>query len=171
MEASMSTGDKVPDKAIDKAEIDEAIKMLMQHVDIDNEHWIPYLGGYSNDWDNNPEVYFDARFPDTLRVGGKEMKPYRYILIHECVEKCLMDELKLSYVIAHTFATAAEKSAVEADGFNWDMYTMALKGPIKEVLKKPENLEAPKDLDISPYEQEKSKLVKKIEATTDNLSS
>jgi hypothetical protein len=168
----MSTGhNKVADQALSKAHIDEAISTLLKLVGIDNKHWIPYLGGYSKDWDKHPEVYFDERFPDTLKVGGKVMQPYRYILIHECVEKSLIDRLGLSYEVAHDFATGAEKSAVEADGFNWAMYTHALRPYIREVVNKPTDLEAPKDLDLTPYVQEHSKDVPKLEATEDTLPS
>ncbi len=162
----MSTGRKnVPDDAISKQHIDEAIKALEAKVIIDHSHWIPYLGGYSTDWKKNPEVFFDARFPDTLKIGGKTMKPFRYILIHECVEKSLMDDLGLGYLVAHDFATACERTAVEADGFSWDLYCMALKEPIKEVTKKPANLDAPDNLDVDPYVQEKAPMLKQIEAS------
>lgn len=168
----MSTGhNKVPDQALSKTHIDQAIDTLLKRVDIDNQHWIPYLGGYSEDWKKHPEVYYDARFPDSLKIGGKTMQPYRYILIHECVEKALMDELGLSYEVAHDFATSAEKSAVEADGFNWAIYTHALQPYIKEVIHKPDDLEAPKDLDLAPYVQERSGDLAKLEATEDKMPS
>lgn len=168
----MSTGhNKVPDQALSKRHIDEAINTLLQRIEIDNQHWIPYLGGYSKDWKVHPEVYFDARFPDSLKVGGKTMQPYRYILIHECVEKALMDELGLSYEVAHDFATSAEKSAVEADGFNWAAYTIALRPYIKDVYKKADGLQAPADLDLAPYQQESSSDLPRLESTEDNLPS
>ncbi len=158
----MSTGDKTPDSALSKKNIDDTITSLIDSVKIDSTHWVPYLGGYSKNW-AKPEVFFDARFPDTLKVDGKELIPQRYILIHECVEKCLMDELNMSYEHAHDIATSAERSAVEADGFTWGRYTDALKPYINEAIKKPVNLEAPKDLDLSPYEQEHAKVIKQLE--------
>lgn len=160
----MSTGrKKVPDDAISKTHIDDAIKVLEAKVHIDHSHWIPYLGGYSEDFKKNPEVFFDARFPDKLNIGGKVMHTFRYILIHECIEKALMDELGLHYLVAHDFATACERSAVEADGFSWSDYCNALKRPIQEVTKKPANLDAPDNIDLTPYEQEKAPMLKQIE--------
>jgi hypothetical protein len=161
----MSTGHrKLPDAALSKPHIDQAIKTLLERVKVDNHYWVPYLGGYSKDWADGPEVYFDARFPDRLVVSGKTMQPYRYILIHECVEKSLMDELHLSYDVAHDFATAAERSAVEADGFQWPAYCAAIKPYIAQAVKQPKGLDVPKDLDDSPYVQDHSEELGKIES-------
>jgi hypothetical protein len=166
MDSQVSTGRKsVPDDAISRDHIDEAIKTLLSKVSIDHKHWIPYLGGYNQNFKKDPEVFFDARFPDTLDIRGKTMQPFRYILIHECVEKSLMDELGLRYLVAHDFATACERSAVEADGFSWADYCNALRRPIREVSKKPANLLAPDDLDLTPYQQEKAPMLKQIEAS------
>ena len=168
----MSTGHRrIPDSALSKAHIDEAISTLLKHVEIDHHHWVAYLGGYSKDWENHPEVYFDARFPDSLKVGGKTMQPFRYILIHEAVEKSLIDELGLSYDVSHDFATAAERSAVEADGFNWALYTAALRPYFGMATKKPDDLEAPSDIDLTPYIQDHSADLPKIEATEDRIPS
>jgi hypothetical protein len=167
----MSTGRKLPDAALSKNHIDEAIKTLLARVDIDHSHWIPYLGGYSKDWSQHPEVYFDARFPDRLKVGGKVMQPFRYILIHESVEKSLMDELGLSYNVSHDFATACERSAVEADGFSWALYCAAIKPYIQMVMKQPAGLEAPKDLDLAPYQQDHSPVDPQLEANERQASS
>jgi hypothetical protein len=152
----MSSGRPVDD-ALSRNHIDEAIKTLASHVRVEGSHWIPYLGGYSKDWSQQPEVYFDARLPDTLKMGSKEMSIKRYLLIHECVEKSLMDELGLSYEVAHDFATSAERSAVEADGYNWADYTRALQPFIHEAARQPEGMDAPQDLDLTPYEQEHAK--------------
>lgn len=160
----MSTGHrKLPDQALSKPHIDEAIRTLMNRVSLDGTHWVPYLGGYSQDFRQHPTVYLDNRFPDSIPVQGKSLKPYRYILIHECVEKSLMDELGFSYEIAHDFATAAEKSAVEADGFSWAAYTKAITPYIKAVVRQPQDLQAPPDLDLTPYQQEHSAELPELE--------
>lgn len=147
----MSTG--VPDKAISKTDIDEAIKALASKIDIKHQYWVPYLGGYSKDW-AHPCVYINSTFPDRLKLDGKVMQPWRYLLIHEAVEKCLMDELGLTYTIAHTIATSAESTAVLADGFSWDAYTHALQKPIHEARNDSANRPTPPDLDIRPYQEE-----------------
>lgn len=152
----MSSGRPVDD-ALSKNHIDEAIKALLSRITLNTKYWIPYLAGYSRNWKTNPVVYIDPRLPEILSIAGKRVHIYRYLIIHECVEKTLMDELGLPYDIAHDFATAAEKSAVEADGFSWDAYTRALNPYIKQAVTKPDGLEAPQDLDLAPYEQDHSK--------------
>jgi hypothetical protein len=154
----MSTG--VPDKAISKTDMDEAIKALSERVRIDHQYWVPYLAGYSKDW-SHPYVYINATFPDRLSVDGKVMHPWRYLLIHESVEKCLMDELNLPYAIAHSFATAAECTAVLADGFSWDDYTKALRKPIAQARKDANGRPIPPNLDLRPYEESHDKPLEK----------
>ena len=151
MEEAVSTG--IHDKAISQTDIDEAIKALANKVRIEHQYWVPYLGGYSKDW-THPCVYINSTFPDKLKAGAKVMQPWRYLLIHESVEKCLMDELSLPYTIAHTIATAAERTAVEADGYSWDAYTDALKKPIQQARKDMDDRPLPPDLDKRPYQQE-----------------
>lgn len=153
----MSTG--IPDKAISRTDIDEAIKALASKIDINHQYWVPYLGGYSKDW-NHPRVYINSTFPDRLSLDGKVMQPWRYLLIHETVEKCLMDELGLPYTVAHTFATGAEKAAVEADGFSWDAYTKALRTPIKQARYDKGGKSIPPDLDKRPYQEEHDPIIK-----------
>jgi hypothetical protein len=159
MGKAVSTG--VPDKAISHTDIDEAIKALAGRVDINNKYWIPYLAGYSKDW-SHPCVYINSTFPDTLNVDGKTMRPWRYLLIHESVEKCLMDELGLPYAIAHTFATAAERTAVEADGFSWNAYATALHKPINQARNNKDEKPVPPDLDERPYREEKDPILSKM---------
>lgn len=155
----MSTG--VPDKAISREDVDTAIKALAQRIRLDGSYWIPYLAGYSKDW-SKPCVYINAGFPDNLAIGGKAMKPYRYLLIHESIEKCLMDELGLPYAVAHTFATAAERTAVEADGFSWAEYTHALQKPIQSARTDALHRPVPPDLDERPYQQDRDPILTKM---------
>jgi hypothetical protein len=47
----MSTGHKGHSvNELSKAHIDQAIAELMRRVKMDDTHWVPYLGGYSQDW-------------------------------------------------------------------------------------------------------------------------
>lgn len=145
----MTAGHKEADPALSRGEVDEAIRALWKRMRIVHTYWVPLLGGSGKDW-NKPTVYIDLRFPNRLDVDGKTMHPFRYLLVHECVERVLMDELGLVYALAHTFATAAERSIVEADGFSWTSYTDALKPWIKQASEKPEGAKTPPDLDPRP---------------------
>lgn len=150
-------GLKVPDPALQRTHIDQALDALRQRVGDMIPAWVPYLAGYSNDWlHTQPETFIDERLPKAFRTrdGAKILYPQRYIMLHECVEKCLMDLLGMPYELAHTIATAAEKTAVEADGFNWRWYCMVLRPWITKVRKPPpDGTRAPANLDRRPYQQ------------------
>lgn len=117
------------DPALAPKEIDKAILTLCKKVEIVRDKRIPLLAGYSNleHWAKTRIIYADYRLPKVLRAGGKTFDPMRYILVHECVEAALMAELGMSYSTAHSFATGAERSAVQADKIVWKLYVNAVK--------------------------------------------
>lgn len=150
----MSIGYHTVDPAIDRREIDQMIRALKEQVDFKRD-WIPYLAGYSQDWENEtPTIYLDSRLPDVLKVGRKWLHPARYILVHELTEKAILvvTKGKVHYKIAHSSATAAERTAVEADGFSWNEYTNVLAPFIQAVRKPPfPGAKVPSNLDRQPY--------------------
>lgn len=161
----MSVGKhNVPDSALSRKHIDQSIAALLKKVTVVRDFWVPYLAGYSNEWVNNPTVYIDKRLPKTLTEGNKVYDITRYLLIHESVEKCLMHDLGFHYILAHNLATGSEKSAVEADGLSWAIYTRILQPYIRQAVHQPQMLKAPTDLDITPYVQEKAPFLDKLKA-------
>jgi hypothetical protein len=146
----MSSGHHQLDPALARKVVDRSLAALLRDVRVVTRYWVPLLGGTARDW-SRPIVYIDGRFPDQLLVEGRLMHPHRYIVVHECVERVLMDELGLPYLGgAHTFATAAEQSAVEADGFSWNGYTVALRPYIALARTKPETMIIAPGLDMRP---------------------
>lgn len=164
----MSIGKHLVDPAISKKNLDLSIAALLKKVTINRDYWIPYLAGYSVEWEKHPTVFIDFRLPERIYCKASARgKPIlvdvtRYLLIHECVEKCLMDDLGMHYELAHNLATAAERTAVEADGYSWDAYTDGLIPWIQRVTFKPSEKESPKNLDKRPYEQCKFSGLKKM---------
>lgn len=147
----MASGVKQIDPALSPTDLAAAIRALWRDVQIVNTYWVPLLGGTARDWDKRT-VYFDCRFPRYLDIGHQRVDVWRYVLIHECVERTLMDELHLPYGIAHTFATAAERSAVEADGYAWDAYTLALRPFIKLARTQPRDVVRAPGIDTRPMQ-------------------
>lgn len=140
------------DPAINQHHVDEMIKTLKSQVKF-KRGWVPYLAGYSADWTNQiPVIYLDSRLPDEIKVGKRWLKPARYLLIHELTEKAILEVTKVHYQIAHSGGTAAERTAVEADKFDWDEYSEAL-DPLIKVVRKPPFVGArpPIDLDRQAY--------------------
>ncbi len=113
-------------------------------------HDIPYLAGYSQD---GKTIYIDRHMPPTMKVAGREIDTDRFLILHEEVEKTLIDQLDLHYLHAHQIATRAEEAAVRAAGVRWRDYDRFMQKNVKKIgderLKK-----VPADLDLKPYRDE-----------------
>jgi hypothetical protein len=131
--------------------LDRALDAIEKRVGvIDRDHDIPYLAGYSLD---GRRIYIDRHLPPTFQFRGREIAVDRYLLLHEEVEKTLIDQLKLHYQHAHQIATRAEEAAVRADGISWRAYDRFMQQYVKTV--GDERLEkVPDDLDLKPYRDE-----------------
>ena len=91
--------------------------------------------------------------PPTFRYRARDIAVDRYLLLHEEVEKTLIDQLRLHYQHAHQIATRAEEAAVRADGVSWRAYDRFMQSYVKTV--GDERLtKVPDDLDLKPYRDE-----------------
>jgi hypothetical protein len=142
---------RVPDTYVSSLMLDRALDAIEKRVGtIDRDHDIPYLAGYSLD---GKRIYIDRHLPPTFKFRGREIGVDRYLLLHEEVEKTLIDQLKLHYQHAHQIATRAEEAAVRADGISWRAYDRFMQQYVKTV--GDERLEkVPDDLDLKPYRDE-----------------
>ena len=83
------------------------------------------------------------------KVGTIRIEP----LLHEEVEKTLIDQLNLHYLHAHQIATRAEEAAVRAAGVGWREYDRFMQKYVKRI--GDERLtKVPADLDLKPYRDE-----------------
>ena len=57
----------------------------------------------------------------------------RYLILHETLEKTLIDKLGLHYQHAHQIATRAEEAAVRADGISWREYDRFMQTFVKQL--------------------------------------
>ncbi len=77
-----------------------------------------------------------------------------FLLLHEIVEKALLDELRSHYLHAHQIAVRAERDAVKAAGIPWFVYQRFMKR-----YQRPIELEkvtrVPRNLDLTPYRDQK----------------
>jgi hypothetical protein len=91
--------------------------------------------------------------PETFIYKKRLVRVDRYLLLHEEVEKALIDELGILYQYAHQIATRAEEAAVRADGISWRAYDHFMQKYIKRM--GDERLTTlPPDLDLKPYRDE-----------------
>ncbi len=142
---------KLPEWYVSTLMMDRALDAIVRRVkQLDRKHDIPYLAGYSLD---GKTIYIDRHMPKLFKFRGRAIETDRFLVLHEEVEKTLIDRLGLHYLHAHQIATRAEEAAVRAAGVEWRAYDRFMQKYVKRVgderLKK-----VPKDLDLKPYRDE-----------------
>src|SRR5438874_2871818 len=142
---------RIPEWFISDLMIDRALDAIVRRAKtIDRRHDIPYLAGYSR---NGKIIYIDRHMPETMRYGGRDINTDRYLILHEEVEKTLIDQLGLHYLHAHQIASRAEQAAVRSAGIRWRDYDRFMQKYVKHI--GVERLtKVPADLDLKPYRDE-----------------
>jgi hypothetical protein len=142
---------RIPEWYVSSLMLDRALDAIVQRVKkLDRDHDIPYLAGYSND---GKTIYIDRHMPRTMKFRGREIDTDRFLILHEQVEKALIDQLQLHYLHAHQIAARAEEAAVRAAGVLWRDYDRFMQKHVKSI--GDERLtKVPSDLDLKPYRDE-----------------
>jgi hypothetical protein len=151
---------RIPEWYISGLMMDRALDAVVRRAKtLDRRHDIPYLAGYSRD---GKTIYIDRHMPQTMRYGGRDIDTDRYLILHEEVEKTLIDQLGLHYLHAHQIASRAEQAAVRAAGIRWHDYDRFMQKYVKRI--GDERLtKVPADLDLKPYRDEHDEdLVKRM---------
>jgi hypothetical protein len=151
---------RVPEWYVSSYMMDQALEAIERAVGkFDRSHDIPYLAGYSR---NGKTVYIDRHMPKSFTFRGRRVMTDRFLILHEMVEKTLMDHLGLRYLHAHQIATRAEQAAVRAAGVSWHAYDNFMQKYVKRI--GDEKLtRCPRDLDLKPYHDEHDdELLKRI---------
>src|ERR1700674_244597 len=142
---------RLPNWFVSRLMMDRALDAIARRVKkFDRDHDIPYLAGYSND---GKTIYIDRHMPRFFTYRGRKIETARYLILHEEVEKTLIDQLGLHYLHAHQIATRAEQAAVRAARIEWRLYDKFMQKYVKRI--GDERLtKVPKDLDLKPYRDE-----------------
>jgi hypothetical protein len=91
--------------------------------------------------------------PKSFEFQGKRIETDRFLIVHELIEKALLDELGLHYLHAHQIALRTERAAVEAAGISWASYHRFTQE--NSIAISAEHLKrVPSDLDLTPYRDE-----------------
>ena len=132
--------------------MNDLLKAVLARVKkVDRDHDIPYAAGYSQ---SGETIFIDRHMPKSFVHEGKRVQTDRFLILHETVEKALLDELGLHYLHAHQIALRTERAAVEAAGISWSRYNAFTQANIKKI--GDERLSnVPSDLDLTPYRDEK----------------
>ena len=111
---------RLPEWYVSSLMMDRALDAICRRVKkLDRNHDIPYLAGYSLD---GKTIYIDRHMPQSFKFRGRKIDTDRFLILHEEVEKTLIDQLGLHYLHAHQIATRAEEAAVRAAGITWRDY-------------------------------------------------
>jgi hypothetical protein len=142
---------RLPEWYVSSLMMDRALDAICRRVKkFDRRHDIPYLAGYSLDGNT---IYIDRHMPQSFKYRGRVVNTDRFLVLHEEVEKTLIDQLGLHYLHAHQIATRAEEAAVRAAGIEWRDYDRFMQKHVKTI--GDERLtKVPKDLDLKPYRDE-----------------
>lgn len=142
---------RIPEWYVSCLMLDRALDAIVRRVKVlDRQHDIPYLAGYSK---NGKIIYIDRHLPKTFKFRGRDIEVDRYLILHEEVEKTLIDQLGLHYLHAHQIATRAEQAAIRADRISWRDYDRFMQKYVKRI--GDERLsKVPADLDLKPYRDE-----------------
>ncbi|MFZ3360345.1 MAG: hypothetical protein WA177_16460 [Xanthobacteraceae bacterium] len=142
---------RLPEWYVSSLMMDRALDAICRRVKkFDRKHDIPYLAGYSLD---GKTIFIDRHMPLTFKFRGRTINTDRFLILHEEVEKTLIDQLGLHYLHAHQIATRAEEAAVRAAGVEWRAYDRFMQKHVKSI--GDERLtKVPKDLDLKPYRDE-----------------
>ena len=115
---------KLPEWYASNLMMDRALDAICRRVKkFDRKHDVPYLAGYSLD---GKTIYIDRHMPASFKFKGRTINTDRFLILHEEVEKTLIDQLGLHYLHAHQIATRAEEAAVRAAGLVWGFYCQAI---------------------------------------------
>src|SRR6202162_5310763 len=142
---------RLPEWYVSSLMMDRALDAICRRVkNLDRSHDIPSLAGYSL---NGKTIYIDRHMPKFFKFRGRSIDTDRFLILHEEVEKTLIDQLGLHYLHAHQIATRAEQAAVRAAGLTWRDYDRFMQKYVKRI--GDERLtKVPKDLDLKPYRDE-----------------
>jgi hypothetical protein len=138
------------DTKISAAIIEQAKRAVLKRVKVNHSYDVPYLAGYSED---GKTIYIDCDLPKTFAHGKKRWPVHQFLILHESVEKALVDQLGLVYQHAHQFALRVEEAAVRDAGVPWRQYDAFMQKYIKLAEQRPD-LHVPPDLDLEPYQDE-----------------
>ena len=84
---------RVPEWHLSGFMMNRALEAVVRQIKkVDRRHDIPYLAGYSK---NGKTIYIDRSMPKSFPFRGRRIKIDRFLILHEAVEKTLMDHLGL----------------------------------------------------------------------------
>ncbi len=136
-----------PEWLIGQTMMDHAVKAIRARTHLERGYDIPYLAGYSVD---GHTIFIDRHMPKSFIYRKRKVLTDRFLVVHEAVEKSLIQLLGMHYLHAHQIALHAEQAAVRAEGITWEAYDAFMQDYIK-VIGDEDLTRVPDNLDLTPY--------------------
>jgi hypothetical protein len=136
-----------PEWLIGQKMMDHAVKSIRARAHLERSYDIPYLAGYSVD---GHIIFIDRHMPKSFVWRSRRVLTDRFLIVHEAVEKSLIQLLGMHYLHAHQIALHAEQAAVRAEGIKWEAYDDFMQEYIK-VIGDEQLARVPDNLDLTPY--------------------
>jgi hypothetical protein len=133
---------------ISKEMMDHALRAIRSRIHLERGYDIPYLAGYSLD---GHMIFIDRHMPKSFVYRSRRVMTDRFLVVHEAVEKSLIQLLGMHYLHAHQIALHAEQAAVRAEGIEWEAYDDFMQDYIK-VIGDERLTKVPETLDLTPYQ-------------------
>ncbi len=127
--------------------MDHAVRSVRARVHLERSYDIPYLAGYSLD---GHTIFIDRHMPKFFHYKNRKVMTDRFLIVHEAVEKSLIQMLGMHYLTSHQIALRAEQAAVRAEGITWAAYDAFMQEHIK-VIGDEDLTKVPDLLDLTPY--------------------
>jgi hypothetical protein len=144
---------------ISREMMDHTMRALRVRAKLERDYDIPYLAGYSLD---GSTVYIDRHMPKSFVYRKRRVLTDRFLMMHECVEKSLIQLYGMHYLHAHQIALHAEQAVVRAEGIEWKAYDDFMQKHIKTI-EDERVTKIPAQLDLTPYvDFHDAKLVKQM---------
>lgn len=136
-----------PEWLIGKEMMDHAVKSIRERIHLERGYDIPYLAGYSIE---GHVIFIDRHMPESFVYKRRRVLTDRFLIVHEAVEKSLIQLLGMHYLHAHQIALHAEQAAVRAENIEWEAYDAFMQDYIK-VIGDESLTKVPDTLDLTPY--------------------
>ena len=141
------------DWLLNDAILEQAEREIYRNVKPIRTFDVPYVAGYSKD---GKRFYIDHQMPKGFDYKWSFFVTDLPIILHEVIEKSLMvEEHGIIYELAHQIALRGEEAGVKGAGIPWTVYNSFCMKQIKLIGNRPRYANCPKDLDLTPYLDEK----------------
>jgi hypothetical protein len=160
-------GERRPSSAEQVEQFRQALEFCFRLSTIDNSFDVPFVAGYAKN--DGHYIFIDRYIPAEGKSRGVFMPVFKFLNVHELVEKALLDEYELTYMSAHQVAQRAERAVAASIGVRWEIYDEFIDQAAGE-MEKHRMSRISDRLDLQPYlsydDSESIDLVKEMKAKT-----